>query len=910
MTDQKRNPDELLRQIESMEAQNGKGQLKIFFGYAAGVGKTYAMLEAAQDAKKSGVDVVIGYVEPHTRPETMALTGGLELLPNLIANHNNIRLNEFDLDGALQRNPKLILVDELAHTNAEICRHLKRYQDIKELLNAGIDVYTTVNVQHLESLNDVIASNTGIAVRERIPDYVFDEANQVELVDVEPVELLDRLKQGKIYQSMQATKALNHFFSIDNLVALREIALRRMADRVSLIQEKNYPLNSDAEGVSSEHILICLSSSPSNEKVIRQASRMAKAFRGKFTAFYVETPRFAEMSKENRDRLNKNTRLAEQLGAKVVTSFGSDIVEQIAEYAKVARVSKIVLGRTYTKRGLFSVKDSFSVQLTKLAPNLEVFLVPDSYEKRYVEKRKEKRYRPVSESVFGDIFATLGIMAICTAISAGIKQLGFSDANIIMVYILGVLLTALAAQRRVFSILYSIISVFVFNFFFVEPIYTFTVYDSEYIVTFFIMFLTAIISSSLTQKVKNYAKTNAKKSYRTELLLETSQKLQKADSATEIARNITEQIGKLLERDVFFFLGNPESNPIPAASYQKNNEKKAGLFNQQELAVAEWTYKNNKHAGFSTTTLPGARCLYLAVRTGDKVHAVVGIDMEKKEIPAFENDIMGAILNECALALEKTELIKEQRDTAVRLEQEQLRANLLRSISHDLRTPLTSISGNAGILIGNEQKLEQVQKKQLYLDIYDDSMWLINLVENLLSVTRIENGTMNLNLQAELLSDVIYEALNHINRKSIEHKITVSEEDDMMVAKMDAKLIMQVIINLVDNAIKYTPIGSQILISTKKRENKIIVEVSDNGKGIPDEQQEKLFDMFYTADNKIADGRRGMGLGLALCKSIVLAHGGEMTAHKNIPCGIVFQFTLKSEEVMIDAERKTTDISR
>jgi two-component system sensor histidine kinase KdpD len=898
----KRNPDELLKHIEEIENQKGKGRLKIFFGYAAGVGKTYTMLEAAHDALNTGVDVVVGYLEPHTRPDTMALAEGLEMLPNSIVSHNNISLKEFDLDAALRRKPELILVDELAHTNAKTGRHIKRYQDIQELLNAGIDVYTTVNVQHLESLNDVIAGITGVSVRERIPDSVFDEANQVELVDVEPVELLERLKQGKIYKSVQAEKAMNNFFSVDNLIALREIALRRMADRVSLIQEKNYWISSDTEGASVEHILICLSSSPSNEKVIRQAARMVKAFRCKFTAFYVETPDFSEMSKENKDRLNKNIHLAEQLGAKVVSSYGNDIVEQIAEYAKVARVSKIVLGRTYTKRNLFSVKDSFSTRLTKIAPNLEIFLVPDSYNKKYVEKKK-KRSIIIKKGVLWDTFYVVLILFITTVLSALVKTLGFSESNVTMIYILGVLFTSILTQRRIYSVVYSVISIFIFNFLFVEPLFTFTVYDSQYIVTFSVMFMTALISSSLTQKVKNYAKANARKSYRTEILLETSQKLQKSNTTDEIAKNITEQLGKLLEKNICFFLGNPELNPVPAVFYHKDDMSDDMELSQQEIGVAEWTYKNNKHAGFSTTTLPGAKYLYLAVRTGEKVFAVIGIDMENKLIPAFENDIMGAILNECALALEKSELIKEQQNTAVKLEQEQLRANLLRSISHDLRTPLTSISGNAGILISNDNKIEEAQKQKLYMDIFDDSMWLINLVENLLSVTRIENGTMTLNLQPELLSDVISEALKHINRKSAEHKITVVEEDDMIVAKMDAKLIMQVIINLVDNAIQYTGPGSEIYVKTKKRKEKIIVEVADNGNGISDEQKEKLFDMFYTVDNNIADGRRGMGLGLALCKSIIVAHGGEINVRNNTPSGTVFRFTLKAEEVPIDDER-------
>ncbi len=897
MEDNFRNPDLLLKQIEESEEQQGKGRLKIFFGYAAGVGKTYAMLESAHVAKEAGLDVVIGYVEPHTRPETMELTKGLEMLPNLSVNYNNMILHEFDLDGALKRKPQLILVDELAHTNAPGCRHEKRYQDIQELLKAGIDVYTTVNVQHLESLNDVIAGITGIIVRERIPDFVFDKSNQVEMVDIEPEELLERLKLGKIYKDKQAKKALNHFFTVENLVSLREIALRRMADRVNLIQEKSCGGVKETEGIVMEHILICLSPSPSNEKVIRQAARMANAFHGKFTAFYVETSGFAEMSKEDSDRLKKNTRLAEQLGAKIVTSYGSDIVEQIAEYVKVARVSKVVLGRTYTKRMLFSVKESFSERLSKLAPQLEIFLVPDAFDKKYIIKSKAAGNRLKSENVLIDILASVSIMTIATVIAYLFSYLGFSDANIIMVYLLSVLFTALATKLRICSVIYSVASVFVFNFCFIEPTLTFTVNNTEYIVTFIIMFVTAFISSSLTQKVKNHAKQAAKKSYRTEILLETSRRLQKADKPEDIIIHTGEQLGKLLEKNIYFFLGNPENNKEPFI--YKFHDDVTNILNKEELAVAQWTFKNNKHAGFSTTTLPGAKCLYLAVRNSEKVFAVVGIDMKRKEIPAFEKDIMSAILNECSLALEKEELAREQKEAAIKLQQEQLRANLLRSISHDLRTPLTSISGNAGVLIGNADKISSDQRQKLYVDIYDDSMWLINLVENLLSVTRIENGTMNLNLQAELLEDVISEALKHINRNSIEHRIRVEEEDDLLVAKMDAKLIMQVIINLVDNAIKYTEKGSEICIFTKKRKSEIIVEVADNGSGIADEQKEKLFDMFYTVNNSVADGRRGMGLGLALCKSIINAHGGEISVHDNIPKGTMFRFTLKAEEVIL-----------
>lgn len=897
MEEDNRNPDAILKQLEEREEQQGRGKLKIFYGYAAGIGKTYAMLETAHEAKNAGTDVVIGYVEPHARPETMELVKGLELLPNQAVNYNNIILKEFDLDGALKRKPQLILVDELAHTNAPGCRHEKRYQDIKELLTAGIDVYTTVNVQHLESLNDVIAGITGIIVRERIPDSIFDEANQVEMVDIEPEDLLERLKQGKVYRDKQAKKALNHFFTVENLVSLREIALRRMADRVNKVHEKANIGTKETEGVSVEHVLICLSSSPSNEKVIRQAARMADAFHGKFTAFYVETSEFADMSKENLERLKSNTRLAEQLGAKLVTSYGGDIVEQIAEYAKVSRVSKVVLGRTYTKRMYFSVKESFAERLTKAAPQLEIFIIPDSFENKYKIKKKQKKDTKQAENIVPDLLVTIVFLILATLVAGIFNYLGFSDANLIMVYLLSVLITSLATKKLISSVIYAFACVFTFNFFFIEPIHTFTVNDPEYIATFIFMFFTALISSSLTQKVKNHARQAAKKSYRTEILLETSQRLQKATNSNEIAASTAEQIGKLLEKNIYFFLDYPEEKK--ESFVYKQVKDAADYLEKPELAVAQWTFKNNKHAGFSTTTLPGSKCLFLAVRNSDKVFAVVGIDMKEKENPVFEQDIMSAILNECALALEKEELISEQKEVAIKLQQEQLRANLLRTISHDLRTPLTSISGNAGILISNADNIGPESKHTLYVDIYDDSMWLINLVENLLSVTRIENGTMNLNLQPELLDDVITEALKHVNRKSLEHHILVEEEDDLIVARMDAKLIMQVIINLVDNAIKYTEAGSEICISTKRRKKEVIVKVADNGNGIIKEQKDKLFDMFYTVNNDIADGRRGMGLGLALCKSIVNAHGGEISVYDNIPCGTIFQFTLKAEEVIL-----------
>ncbi|MFR1728578.1 DUF4118 domain-containing protein, partial [[Clostridium] hylemonae] len=473
---------------------------------------------------------------------------------------------------------------------------------------------------------------------------------------------------------------------------------------------------------------------------------------------------------------------------------------------------------------------------------------------------------------------------------------GFSAANIVMVYMLSVLMSAVFTSRQVWGIIASVMSILIFNFFFTEPYRTLQVNDPGYLITFCVMFITAVISSALTKKVKNYARQNAKKAYRTEILLETSRKLQDAGTLENIAKKTAEQLNMLLERNVYFYLGRPEKKNRPVVC--KADETASDMLEDDELAVAQWTYQNNKHAGYSTQTLPGARCLCMAVRSADKVFAVVAIDMQLREIPAFEEGIMGAILNECAFALEKEELIIERKEADVKLQKEQLRANLLRSISHDLRTPLTSISGNAETLMGNDSELSRQQRNAIYKDIYDDSMWLVNLVENLLSVTRIENGSMELNIQGEILEDVITEALRHVNRRGREQVITV-ECDELLMARMDVKLMLQVIINLTDNAVKYTPPHSEIMIKARRHGDKAVVTVADNGPGIKEDEKDRLFQMFYTSSNTVSDGRRGMGLGLTLCQAVVGAHGSEIKVYDNVPHGAVFRFELEVEEVIL-----------
>lgn len=902
MTIRQTDGDFLLEQLSAIPTKKKRGRLKIYFGYAAGVGKTFAMLKDAHEAKNDGIDVVAGYIEPHARPETMTLLEEMETLPYIEVSYKAVTLKEFDLDCAICRKPDLILVDELAHTNAPGCRHTKRYQDVEELLQAGIDVFTTINVQHLESLNDVVASITGITVRERIPDSVFDSADQIELVDIEPDDLIDRLNKGKIYREEQARRALTNFFTKEKLIALREIALRRTADQVNRIAIQNSePLKAVSGPYANEHILVCLSPAPSNAKVIRTAARMADAFHGSFTALFVETPYTQELDSKNKSKLREHIRLAEQLGAQIATVYGEDIPRQIAEYAKASRVSKIAIGRSSHVKSWFP-KFNFVDKLTEFSPNIDVYIIPDTQSS--FQWKTLKFFKPEKFSLI-DSIKSIGILIACTLIGLWFFSLHFSEANIITVYILGVLLNATVTSGRLYSVISSVLSVLVFNFFFTEPRFSLSAYDPGYPVTFLVMLIAALITTTLTKRIKQQARQSSQKAYRTEVLLETSRKLQQADDQLEILSETAKQMVKLLDRTVIFYAAQENSLTEPLVFSKQNNTTKTkddplSYLSVNEHAVAEWVYKNNKRAGATTNTLSHAKCLYLAVRGRDTVLAVAAIAMdEQAPLETFEKSLMIAMLSECALALEKERLDETQKQISMQMQQEQLRANLLRAISHDLRTPLTSISGNAGILMGNSKLLSETQKQGLYTDIYDDSMWLINLVENLLSITRIDNGALNLNLQPELLEEVITEALLHINRNRMEHYIETVLSNELLMAKMDSQLIIQVIINIVDNAIKYTHKGSHIRISAKKDGTWVSVEIADDGTGISDKAKAKLFDMFYTADNITADGRRGLGLGLTLCKSIVHAHGGTIYVKDNIPQGTILGFTLQEAEVDI-----------
>ena len=649
----------------------------------------------------------------------------------------------------------------------------------------------------------------------------------------------------------------------------------------------------------SEHTLVCLSASPSNARIVRTAARMASAFGGSFTALYVRTPYSDKMDDDSKKRLQNNILLAEQLGANITTVYGEDVSFQIAEYARISGVTKIVIGRSNIKRRHFWSKPTLTERLTMIAPNLDIYIIPDSAAD---PKYKEKTYK-LWQSLIPrpkDLLIMAAILVVTTLLSTALYQMNFTDSNVIPVYILGVLLTSLFTRGYFCGVVSSVISVMLFNYLFTEPRFTFHAYDSRYTVTFAIMLTASVITGTLASKLKSQAKLSAQAAFRTKVLLDTSQLLQKAQDNDDIINITATQLLKLLNRSVVMY--SARDGKLSKGSYfpAEQSDPAVDLFDETEQSAAMWVFEHRQRAGATTDTLNGARCLYLAIRINNNVYGVVGIHINGKPLDSYENSILLSILGECALAMDNNRNAMEKELAAVLAKNEQLRANMLRAISHDLRTPLTSISGNAGNLLSNFDKLDEATKVQIFTDIFDDAQWLISLVENLLSVTRIDEGRMKFNMSGQLMDEVIDEAIKHINRKGIEHNISVDYRDELLLGRMDAKLIIQVIINLVDNAVKYTPAGSDIRITAQQSDGFISVSVADNGDGIPDALKERVFEMFYTGDNKIADSRRSLGLGLYLCRSIINAHGGKITLTDNEPHGCVFTFTVPSGEVNIN----------
>ena len=649
-----------------------------------------------------------------------------------------------------------------------------------------------------------------------------------------------------------------------------------------------------------EHILVCLSSSPSNERIVRMAGKMAQAFSGSLTALYVQTPGDADMNAEDTARLQANMRLAQQFGAEIITTHGEDAAAQIAEYARLSDVTKIVIGRSGVQRRHFWSEPTLTERLITLTPEVDIHIIPDAEVYKSHRKKRLSAVRPALPTA-RELFLTAAILAAATIIGWLFLRLGFADANIIMVYLLGVLLTSAFTSGYTCGVLSAFLSVILFNYFLTEPRLSLAAYGGKYPITFAVMFTAALLTGTLAAKLKAHAQLSARDAYRTKLLFDMNRQLQKAETPDEVYQMTATQIQKLMQRDILIY---PAQSGVLSKGiiYPADGSRPYSVPDtDREQDVIRWVWQNRKRAGATTQNFPKAKRLYLAIRAGQQIYGVVGIPMEKQTQPdAFTSSVLFSILGECALALESLHNAAEKEKAAVLAKNEQLRANLLRSISHDLRTPLTSISGNADTLLHSYNVLDEQTRKQIFTDIYDDAQWLTGLVENLLSVTKIADGSVKLRLSDQVVDDIVSEALRHIDRRSAEHHITVDCGDEPLLVRVDAGLIVQVLINLVNNAVKYTPAGSNIRITAIPRENMAEICVSDNGPGIPDELKERVFEMFFAGGNPIGDSRRSLGLGLTLCQAIIHAHNGEMTLKDNSPHGCIFSFTVPLSEVNLN----------
>lgn len=643
-----------------------------------------------------------------------------------------------------------------------------------------------------------------------------------------------------------------------------------------------------------EHILVCLSAAPSNQKIVDTAAKMANALQARFTALYVQTGTKSEAL--DKEKLEEHIRYAEMLGAEIVMTHGENIPVQIAEYARLSNVTKIVIGQSNARRNHFFSKSTLTEKLIEIVSDIDIHIIPDAVKTRSYQKRPFTWY--VEKPSAKDYFLTVFIFAVCTFIGLLFQKLNFTDTNIVTIYILGVLVTSIVTDGYLCSVAGSFLSVVLFCFFLTEPRMSFQTYAVGYPVTFLIMLISSVLTGALAAKLKTHAKLSAQLAFRTQVLFDTDRLMQKAKGETEILDVTCTQLIRLLNRNITAYV--VENGTLSGGKlFSGEKENTEDFLTSEEQQTARWAYENRQRAGASTQHFSQAKCLYLAIRSGNNVYGVIGIPLQKETLDSFEYSILLSVINECALAMENAQNAMEKEKNAVLAKNEQLRADLLRAISHDLRTPLCSISGNADMLISNSDRLDKATKHQIYTDIYDDSEWLIGVVENLLSITRLNDGRLKFKFTDQLLDEVIAESLRHISRKHDDYKI-VADCEELVLVRMDVRLIIQVLVNLIDNAIKYTPPGSVICIRGIKTDGKAQISVEDNGPGIPEEMKPHIFEMFYTGKTTVADSHRSLGLGLALCHSIIEAHNGTLILTDHAPHGCNFIFTLPLSEVTLN----------
>jgi len=878
------DPDLLLAQLEQEEAKAKRGSLRIYFGASAGVGKTYAMLAAARKLKEEGGDVVVGIVETHGRTETAALLEGLPALPQQELEYKGNRLKEFDLDAAIARRPQLVLVDELAHTNAPGSRHPKRWQDVEELLASGIDVFTTLNVQHLESLNDVVGGITGIRIFETLPDTFFDRADEVVLVDLSADELLGRLKAGKVYIPAQAERAAKHFFRKGNLIALREICLRRTADRLEE-DVQSYRQRQAIQRVwkTEASLLCCIGPQPGAEQVVRSTARLATQLNVDWTAVYVETPVLQRLPSARRERILKTLKLAHDLGANTAVLSGSDAPATVVEYARSHNVSKIILGRSRTPR-LYFWRIAFDKRLASAAPDIDLLVVGRGDGATPAPQESTAEVAPSEPKRAARRFRYPLAAAACVVptLVASLLFHYVDLANIVMLFLLTVVLVAVAFGRGP-AVLAAFLSVASFDFFFVPPRLSFAVSDVQYLLTFAVMLVVGLITGQLTAGLRYQARVASHREERSRALYEFARDLSSPLRTEDVVDRTADFIGRTFSAKVALIVPDLRDHLV----YTPHRSLPLPI----DIATAQWAFDKSQPAGAGTDTLPGNEYLYIPLRAPMRTRGVLAIRPESKRLLLIPEqrrqlDTFAALV---AIALERVHYVEVAQQALVKIESERLRNSLLSALSHDLRTPLAALFGLADSLALTKPALSS-QQLQIAEAIRNAARNMSALVNNLLDMARIQSGEVKLNLQWQLFEEVVGSALRATQVLLTNHRVQVSLDQHLPLVEFDAVSIERVLCNLLENAVKYTPAGSTVRIGAVMSGKRLLVTVMDNGPGLPAGQEEQIFEKFTRGARESATS--GVGLGLAICRAIIEAHNGQIWAENNPAGGATFSFTL------------------
>jgi two-component system sensor histidine kinase KdpD len=871
--DQRPSPEALLEAARREESRAGK--LRIFVGAAPGVGKTYAMLETARARRKDGYDVVVGVVETHGRKETEALLDGLEIVPRRRIEYRGQWLEEMDIDAIIARKPQIVLVDELAHTNAPGSRHPKRCMDVEELLNRGINVYSTVNIQHIESLNDVVAQITGVRVRETVPDRVFDRADSVELVDLTPDDLIQRLKEGKVYVPKQAERALEHFFSPANLTALRELALRRTADRVDeqlLTHMQEHAIQ--GPWAAGERILVCVSEDVRAAGLVRYAKRLADRLHAPWTALSVETQRSLQFTEEERDRLADTLRLAEALGGEAITipSGARSIADDVINFAHANNVTQIIIGKSTRSRWFEILHGSVVHELVRSSGNISVHVIAGEH--LAAEPVPKKTVRTAEEiRPFDAIPYVAAIIAV--AVALGIDELikpvvGIENVDLVFM----TAIVAVAVRYGLLPSLFaSVVASLCYNFFFLPPIYTFTITDPTNVAAFLIFIVMAVLVSNVAARVRTQAMAAIERARTTEALYAFSRKLAGVGTLDDVLWATAYQTALVLKVRVVLLL--PENGTIAVrAGYPPED-----TLDDADLAAARWAWEHNRPAGRGSDTLPGAKRLFLPMRTGRGAIGIVGIDSDKPGplLTPDQRRQLDALIDQGALAIERVFLVEDVDRAKRSMEADRLRSALLTSISHDLKTPLAAILGAAGTMRQLSGALDDAAKAELLATIIDESERLNRFIANLLDITRLESGAIVPQTTLQDLGELVGSALARTAKILAHHRVDVELAADVPMLELDPVLFEQVLFNLLDNASKYAPANTTIRIRSWREAQSVVLQVLDEGAGIPAGDVERIFDKFYRAQ-KGDQVRAGTGLGLAISRGFVEALKGTITA--------------------------------